>query len=95
MAEPRKRTTAQRGYGTQHEKLRARWAPRVAAGVVPCARCGMRIPPGAAWDLDHDDDRRGYRGPAHASCNRSAGAAKGNAMRAPRAPRRPIRSRPW
>jgi hypothetical protein len=31
------------------------------------------------WDLDHDDvDRSKYRGAAHSSCNRAAGAKKGN-----------------
>lgn len=34
-----------------------------------------------ALDLDHDDDRRRYRGMAHASCNRRAGAIKGNKER--------------
>jgi hypothetical protein len=31
-------------------------------------------------DLDHDDDRQGYRGLAHARCNRQAGG-KAKAMR--------------
>jgi hypothetical protein len=41
----------------------------------PCARCGQ---PMYAWqklDLDHTDDRRGYLGLSHASCNRRAGQA--------------------
>jgi hypothetical protein len=28
---------------------------------------------GQQWHLDHNDDRTGYRGPAHARCNTSAG----------------------
>jgi hypothetical protein len=44
----------------------------VAAGVVPCARCGELIGPGAPWDLGHlDGDRSRYAGPEHSSCNRS------------------------
>ncbi|WP_139238407.1 hypothetical protein [Streptomyces aidingensis] len=37
---------------------------------------------GDQLDLDHDDDGDGYLGWAHASCNRSAGATKGNRARA-------------
>jgi len=33
-------------------------------------------------DLDHRDDGAGYAGMAHASCNRKAGAIKGNRARA-------------
>ena len=59
-------------YGHAHRKLRARWAPRVARGDVPCARCGNLILPGEAWHLDHDDDRSSYLGPSHADCNSRA-----------------------
>ena len=45
-------------------------------GTVACVRCGRLIDPRVdAWDRDHTDDRQGYPGPAHARCNRSAGAA--------------------
>lgn len=71
-------STTSRGYGHAHQVERRRWAPRVALGEVGCARCGDVIEPGEAWDLDHDDTRTGYLGPSHASCNRSAGAVKGN-----------------
>jgi hypothetical protein len=77
--------TTARGYGTKHQRERARWAPRVEAGLVDCGRCGDRIQPGRPWDLGHDDDRRTYRGPEHPSCNRKAGGANGarvtNALR--------------
>jgi hypothetical protein len=59
-----------------HQKLRRRWAPAVAAGVVNCARCGQLIRPGQVWDLDHRDDRVGYLGPAHRKCNRSTSKPK-------------------
>lgn len=61
----------QRGYGTAHRKLRARWARQVAKGTVACARCGERISILEHWDLDHTDDRAGYLGPSHARCNRN------------------------
>jgi hypothetical protein len=75
-------TTTRRGYGWRHQKLRARWAPIVAAGGVHCARgeqClrrdqpgGTLIVPGEPWDLGHDDlDRSIYTGPEHQRCNRA------------------------
>lgn len=66
-------TRQQRGYDLTHERLRARWAARVATGAVPCARCGSLIEPSAEWALDHTDDRTGYLGPSHATCNNRAG----------------------
>ena len=46
-----------------------------------CTRCGLIMYPGQALDLDHTDNRDGYLGFAHRSCNRRAGARKGNALR--------------
>lgn len=60
-------------YGLEHRRARAAWAPHVAAGDVPCARCGEPIAPSAVWDLDHLAD--GTSRPAHAACNRGARAA--------------------
>lgn len=79
-----KRSTTARGYGTSHQRLRARLARDVAAGRAVCARCGQPIVPGSAWDLGHDDtdpSKKTYRGPEHERCNRSAGARKGNRLR--------------
>jgi hypothetical protein len=68
--------TSARGYGTRHQTLRKLWAISVASGTVRCARCGLHIVPGAAWDLGHDDhDRSRYRGPEHTGCNRGHRAA--------------------
>jgi hypothetical protein len=77
-------TRQARGYGVAHEKLRAHWAPIVARGTELCARCGERISPLQAWHLDHTDDRQGYLGPSHASCNTRA--ARGVAPRTPAPP---------
>jgi hypothetical protein len=55
------------------------WERKLAAGeAVLCARgtdCkrGGVIRPGDEWDLGHRDGGRGYAGPEHAHCNRSAG----------------------
>ena len=67
-------TTAERGYGYAHVKLREQWRARVEAGVVRCAhpQCGRMILPGEAWDLGHDPaDRSRHVGPMHARCNRN------------------------
>jgi hypothetical protein len=68
---------AARGYDHRHRRLRGRWAPKVAAGIVDCARCGLPILPGQPWDLGHQDDRRLWSGPEHQHCNRSAGGRNG------------------
>jgi len=66
------KTTTQRGYGQHHQALRKQWAPKVAAGVVDCARCHKRIRPGEPWDLGHvDGSRTEYAGPEHRGCNRA------------------------
>lgn len=67
-----------RGYGHAHQKLRAQWVPLVATGEVDCALCQDPIEVDQKWDLDHTEDRTGYRGPAHSSCNRQEGAIRGN-----------------
>jgi hypothetical protein len=62
-----------RGYDGAHRALRQRWARIIARQPVSCSRCGGPIGPGMAWHLDHTDDRTGYLGPSHASCNAAAG----------------------
>ena len=53
MATPRDSTTA-RGYGTKHQRVRARFARQLrAAGQLPCARC--LLPIYASWPLNPPD----------------------------------------
>jgi hypothetical protein len=73
--------TVARGYGEPHRRLRAKWQTVLDLGeLVPCANpsCqqpGVPVDP-AWWDLGHTDDRTGYRGPEHRSCNRREGQRK-------------------
>ena len=76
MQKGQRRTKNEQGYGLQHRRTRATWAPIVASGTVDCARCGERIAPGDDWHLDHNDDRDDYLGPSHRRCNLFAGAVK-------------------
>jgi len=102
--------TAERGYGSEHQRLRkqrlARWRPG-----DPCAHCGFpmlhrwlidgsgrRV---SALDLPHNDDRTGYLpGLAHRACNRRDGQRKTTAvlrMRGPMPARQlaAVRIRQW
>jgi hypothetical protein len=71
-------TTSKRGYGWAHQQARKRALAAMPDGA-PCTRCGgpMWRSQGKLLDLDHTDDRTGYRGLAHRACNRRAGQAKG------------------
>lgn len=77
---PSKGNTNGRGYGTQHQRLRARWAPVVAAGGATCWRCGQVIRPGQPWDLGHTpgSGKRMYSGPQHTACNRDTADERDN-----------------
>ena len=75
-------TTTARGYGSKHQRERARWKPAVDAGLAYCRQpvCLQRsrwIPPGTDWALGHTDDRSAYLGPCHALCNQRDGARRG------------------
>jgi len=72
-----------RGYDRGHERLRLHWAPRVAMGAVQCARCSRPILPGQSWALDHNDDRTGYLGPSHETCNNRAGGLASHGITSP------------
>lgn len=83
-------TTTRRGYGAAHQALRARLLKAWRPGDL-CARCkqpmmyrwlvspvtGKRV---SAIDLGHTDDRRGYTGLEHRSCNRRDGQARAAAV---------------
>lgn len=73
---PRKASTTARGYGSVHQRIRKQYARLVEQGQAICCRCGLQILPGSPFDLDHTDTRDGYNGPAHPTCNRSAGGRK-------------------
>jgi hypothetical protein len=75
-----KPSTSQRGYGYLHQQLRERLRPMVEAGMVRCPRCGQFIEGGDRWELDHAPGKRGYLGPSHFRCNRSAGGKIGAAI---------------
>lgn len=65
-------TMAQRGYGSEHSRLRKRWKEVIAREGATCARCGKPIVPGMLWDLGHVDGRKDvWSGPEHRSCNRA------------------------
>lgn len=58
------------GYGRRHRKQRLAALASFRFGD-PCARCGQpMLDPPEKLDLDHTDDRTGYLGLSHASCNR-------------------------
>jgi hypothetical protein len=67
----------ERGYGKAHRDERARWKPIVERGEAFCCLCGLWIDPSKTWHLDHNEDRTGYRGVAHPSCNVRDGAIRG------------------
>lgn len=70
-------TSTARGYGSKHQKTRARLNLEVQTGSVNCCRCGLPIAPNTPWHLDHDDEDRGtYKGAAHGFCNTSAGGQR-------------------
>jgi hypothetical protein len=70
-AKDRARGTRQaRGYGAEHDTLRAIYQSRMNQGeTLNCWRCDKQIDP-HAWHLGHDDHNRAvYRGPECVPCN--------------------------
>ena len=73
--------TTARGYGWQHQQLRAKVKRLVDQGDQTCWRCERWLNPEEPWDLGHDDDDRSvYKGPECRPCNR---ATNGRADRTP------------
>ena len=72
QGERKRGTRQQRGYGAEHDRLRADYQRRMDKGErFTCWRCTKPIDP-ASWDLGHhDQDRSIYRGPECVSCNRA------------------------
>lgn len=64
------RAARAKSYNHAHRTLRRKLASHVEAGLTRCSICHQQIKRGEQWDLDHTPDRTGYRGPAHAVCNR-------------------------
>lgn len=62
-------TRQQRGYDANHDQLRAQLIAAFQPGQ-PCAHCGQPMHSADRLDLAHNQDRTGYRGLAHAACNR-------------------------
>jgi hypothetical protein len=96
-------TTKQRGLGAEHQADKKRLLANLRPGE-PCWRCAQPMWPHQQLDRDHITSRAlgGARGPAvlaHATCNRSAGAALGNRLRGLRRQRirqyAPRASRNW
>jgi hypothetical protein len=85
----------------EYRAARQRFAIEVKAGRGWCSQpvCVMStryIPPGALWDVAHDESGTIILGPSHRLCNRRDGAVRGNRMRARRYfPPGPPRPRRW
>lgn len=82
----RRGSTAERGYGHEHQVERERWKPIVATGAVECRRapyglCVARDPlisPDEDWHLGHPDDAcPAPRAPEHGACNAGAPRRQG------------------
>ena len=75
-------------YDSEHQReRRAVDARLVAAGPVPCRRCGRPVYAdrqhqlnwdGRRFDLGHPDAGQAGKAAEHATCNRQAGGREGN-----------------
>jgi hypothetical protein len=86
----REASTTARGYGKPHQIARRQAAERHDPRD-PCSICRRELGPMGPWlHYDHTPNRDGYRGFAHAECNRRDGAKRGGRrrMNAPRTVRR-------
>jgi hypothetical protein len=69
--------TVARGYGQEHRRKVARERPQMLG--KPCVRCGY--PLYEPMQLDHTDDRTGYLGWSHQTCNVRASNRRRAAIR--------------
>lgn len=60
---------ASRGYDAAHDRKRAELLAAFQPGD-PCALCGQPMASKANLDLAHNENRDGWKGLAHARCNR-------------------------
>lgn len=76
--EQQRGTRQQRGYDTNHDRLRAHHQARIDRGEdVRCVTCDVRLT-GRAWQLGHDHERGfGYIGPQCVPCNTADGGRRG------------------
>src|SRR5712672_3554157 len=78
-----RRSSATRGKTNTTAHKRARklaMADLARRPGQPCARCGQPMYVTQLLDLDHTDDRTGYLGLSHRSCNRRDGQRKTTAI---------------
>lgn len=67
-------SSTRRGYGKRHVELRRALAPQ-AIGQL-CHFCDKPMLLGQPLALDHTEDRTGYRGMVHLSCNAADGGRR-------------------
>lgn len=67
-------TRQQRGYDAEYDRTRAALLPR--AYGTRCHFCGEFMWPHQTLALDHTEDRAGYRGIVHLSCNAADGGRR-------------------
>lgn len=84
MAKGNQKKTAERGYGSEHRRMRESLRPVIERGdgwcmAAVCIMPSRWIAPGSRWDLGHLPDRSGWLGACHQACNRSEGGRRGNA----------------
>lgn len=76
-------TSAERGYGANHQAHRRDAEAALQRGeTLTCWRCGGPITRAADMHIGHDDEDRSItRGPEHTNCNLAAAGRKGAALR--------------
>lgn len=75
-----RRSSADASTGPHKTRRKRALADLARRPGQPCARCGRPMFVTQLLDLDHTDDRTGYLGLSHRSCNRRAGQRKTTAI---------------